>query len=490
MDKQNRFYLLIIIAAVFLTVINISIARNDSDYTLFDPLVDVVDLVQRYYVSETDQQELITDAINGMLHELDPYSEYIPAQDLQEFDKQTSGSYEGIGVGIDVQQNHIVVISPFEDSPAYQAGMLPGDIILEVDGDSTKGFSATQAVKKLTGPAGTKVTLKILHRDGKEEDITITRQKIRVHTIRGWRRSPIDGSWDYLLDAESKMGYLRISQFTEDTVADLDQAVEKLRQQDMQALIMDLRQNPGGLMTAAVETVDRFIDHGVILSTKGAHTSRQVQMAHAPGTYPRFHLVVLIDEGSASASEIVAGSLQDHDRAVLVGERSWGKGSVQRIIKLSDTGAAVKLTTDHYYLPKGRCVHRLPGAKDWGVTPDVEEAFSIKDVAKYRQLLDELILNPLTQAKQKENNNHQQEKSPPAEDTQNVKELAQKLLALDSQLAQAVKQCKGLIRTKPTLPVLAETITDYESPPAPESDTNNKKEDLAPEEEILPKPKR
>ena len=221
----------------------------------------------------------------------------------------------------------------------------------------------------------------------------------------------------------------------------------------MEALILDLRSNPGGLMSSALEVADRFLDQGIIVSTRGANTAPQKQIAHSPNTYPRFPLVVLIDQGSASGSEIVAGALQDHNRGVIVGNRSWGKGSVQRPIRLPDSGAVLKLTTDYYYLPNGRCVHRRDGADLWGVDPDVEEAFEPESMEKFRALQEQLI-EPSTA-----------ERPAPTPDKAADRDLLNRLLALDTQLDQAVKQCKGLIRAKPALKSLAETFSEIKKIP-------------------------
>jgi len=431
------------------------LAQSSPDYTLFDPLVDVCDLIQKHYVEETKDQDLVTGAINGMLHKLDPYSEFIPEPDVSEFQKQTSGSYEGIGIGIDIKNGILTVISPFENSPAYQAGVLAGDRILEVDNKSTKGWSTTRAVKELTGSAETDVTIKVLHLDGVQETITITRKQIHIPTIRGWRRKKINGFWDFMLEEKAKIGYIRLIQFTSDSVSELDAAIDQLNDQQMKALIFDLRSNHGGLLGIAVETVNRFIDKGIIVSTRGAHSGEKVQKATAAGTYRRFPLVVIIDHGSASASEIVAGALQDHSRAIIVGQRSWGKGSAQQVFRLPDSGHTVKLTTEYYYLPKGRCVHRRPGAETWGVDPDIEETIDTDKIPQLRKFMNKLTVEPLTQAKPDD-----QIQPDLADEQAHREKQAQKLLRLDAQLDQAVKQCKGLLRARPTLQSLTETFTE------------------------------
>jgi len=450
LHKKNG-WLLVGLSMVFAWPCCASAAAAELDYSLFDPLVDVCDLIERYYVRQTVNEDLLTGAINGMLHELDRHCEYIPADQVEHFQKLTSGTYEGIGVGIGSQDGLLKVISPFEDSPAYEAGLRAGDIILEVNEKETKGWSDTQAIQELTGPADTVVKLKILRPDKTEREVTITRKNITVPTIKGWRRNAVDGSWDYLLDAQEKIAYIRLTQFTEEAVNEYRRAVEKSLDLGARAIILDLRSNPGGLMSSAIKIVDSLIDGGTILSTRGANSPAQIEKAHVAGTFPRFSMVVLINQGSASASEIVAGSLQDHHRAIIIGKRSWGKGSVQRVFKLPDSGAALKMTTDYYYLPQGRCVHRLPHADLWGVDPDIVEELDEDNYIALGQLLRELYTVP------------EETDSPPPQ-TEETDDLAaeqlERLLALDNQLNQAYKQCKGLIRTRPTLQSITGILSD------------------------------
>lgn len=462
MSNKNVLYVFIIVACTLLTILlNISNARRSPNYALFDPLIDVKTIIQEKYVTKTENEKLVSGAINGMLHQLDPHSEYIPPSEVDEFHKQTSGSYEGIGISIDTQGGALIVISPFEDSPAYNTGVAAGDIILEVDGTETKGWSATHAVKMLTGASGTKVRLKLYHMDGSEEEVEIVRQKITMPTIKGWRRDSVDGAWDYLLDDTDKIAYIRLTQFTADAVDEFDKAIALCLEEGLDALILDLRYNPGGLMSAAIGLVDRFVDDEVIVSTRGEHSAPQTTNGKVEGTLPKFHLVILVNQGSASASEIVAGSLQDHNRAIVVGMRSWGKGSVQEVYQLPESGAVLKLTTAHYYLPKGRCVHKLPGAEEWGVQPDIEEKFDRDKIKELNALLQELTVDTLKVTKVEETPDAEGEEplDPQAADTELKQEQLDRLLKLDNQLAQAYKQCKGLLRARPKMQPLGTTAS-------------------------------
>jgi len=438
-DKLS-FRFLLIGLSVFLLSGFVLAEDSEVNYSLFDPLVDVCDLIEQHYVRETVNEDLVSGAINGMLHQLDRHCEFIPASEVDNFQKLTSGTYEGIGIGIGTQDGMLKIISPFEGSPADKAGLRAGDIILEVNEKETQDWSDTQAVQELTGPAETDVKLKILRADKTETEVVITRQSITMPTIKGWRRSGEEGSWDYLLDDQEKIAYIRLTQFTAEAVHEYHQAVKASLALDAQAVILDLRSNPGGLMSTAIEIVDSLIDGGTILSTRGAHSPAQVEKAQATGTYPRFPLIVLINQGSASASEIVAGSLQDHHRAIIVGKRSWGKGSVQRVFRLPDSGAALKMTTDYYYLPNGRCVHKLPQAELWGVDPDIVEELDEENFTALNKLLHELFA-PTDATKPVETTNEQALKT----------DQLKRLLALDNQLNQAHKQCKGLIRSRPAI---------------------------------------
>jgi carboxyl-terminal processing protease len=265
------------------------------------------------------------------------------------------------------------VIAPMVGTPAYEAGVLAGDLIMEIDGQSTEGMNPDKAVEVLTGRPGTTVKLAVLHEGTeKAETLSMTRAIIDVPSVLGDNRKS-DDAWDFMLDKENKIGYIRITSFIQNTTEELKKALDELKTEGMKALILDLRDNPGGLLGAAVEVSDLFVDEGLIVSTKGRNTISKSYEAEKEGTYDNFPIVVLINQNSASAAEIVSACLQDHNRAIVIGQRSYGKGSVQNIIDLEDGKSVLKLTVATYQRPSGKNIHRFKNAKDsdeWGVSPN------------------------------------------------------------------------------------------------------------------------
>jgi len=338
-----------------------------------DRFIEILRLVQKQYVEEVETKDLFHDAIDGMLAGLDPFSTFIPEEELDEFNKATRGRFGGIGIQIGMRGGMLTVISPLEGTPAYEAGVLAGDIIVEIEGESTDGIRLDEAVKTLTGEPGTEVTITVRHVTGGLETIPITRAMIEVPTVKGLRRDE-NNEWVYMVDEEKKIGYVRVASFVENSVPDLRQAIERMRADGMKGLILDLRFDPGGILKTAVEMTDLFLADGVIVKTKGRATPYWEATATREGTLPHFPMVVLVNQYSASASEIVSGALQDHHRAIIIGERTFGKGSVQNVIPLKGEEAALKLTTSKYYLPSGRCIHReedMTEEDEWGVIPDI-----------------------------------------------------------------------------------------------------------------------
>jgi carboxyl-terminal processing protease len=350
---------------------------RDEALDLYGTFVDAVEQVEFNYVREIPRKALLESAVRGMLSELDPYSSYFNDREWKLFQKQIEGSFTGIGIQIDVDRasRRLMVVAPLVGSPAYAAGILAGDVILEVDGQSTEGWNQQKAIDALTGLPGTEVKLSLVH-PGKEEpqELTVKRAIIALESVVGDRRKD-DDAWDFLLDPERKIGYARITSFNPETVDDLKKALDRLQEDGVKGLILDLRDDPGGLLSAAVEVSDLFLDQGTIVSVRGRNTRERTYVAEREGTYPDIPMVVLVNQFSASASEIVASALQDHKRATVVGHRTWGKGSVQNIIPLDNGDSRLRLTVATYWRPSGKNIHRFKDAKpsdEWGVTPDVE----------------------------------------------------------------------------------------------------------------------
>ncbi len=350
---------------------------KDEMMELYGLFVDAVEKVEVNYVRPVSRRELLESALEGMLQNLDPHSTFINTGEWNQFRRQIEGRFGGIGiqVGIDQESGRLRVIAPMVGTPAYEGGILAGDQIVEIDGSTAEGMSPDKAIEVLTGRPGTEVKLSVLHEGSEDpETITITRAIIDVPSVLGDHRKP-DDQWDYMLDKDKKIGYIRITSFIQNTVEELKKALDELKEQGMKGLILDLRDDPGGLLSAAVEVSDLFLDKGEIVSTKGRNTPPKTFRAVKNSSYEDIPMVVLVNNNSASASEIVSAALQDHHRATVVGQRTYGKGSVQNIFELDDGNSVLKLTVASYYRPSGENIHRFKNAKvtdKWGVTPDKE----------------------------------------------------------------------------------------------------------------------
>ncbi len=351
-------WVMIILILFFASVSAGGILADDEDTTYkgLSNFTRVIDLIERNYVESVDPQKLTTAAIEGMLKTLDPYSAYLTPERYKELEIGTSGEFGGVGMEVTVEDGVLTVITPLEDTPASKAGIKPGDLIIAIDGKPTQGMIADEAVKILRGPKGSavKVTVKTKGVETPRE-ITLTRDIIHVKSVES---KLIDGN----------IGYVKLSQFQEKTSEELNKAIEKLESRNkgtLKGIILDLRNNPGGLLSEAVEVADEFIDQGLIVSVRGRAEDQSTEYyASKKGNFQTYPLVVLVNKGSASASEVVAEALQDDKRAVILGTKTFGKGSVQTIIRLDD-GSGLKLTTAKFYAPSGRSISQV------GVAPDV-----------------------------------------------------------------------------------------------------------------------
>ena len=330
---------------------------NDTSatYENLKLFTEVLSIIQNQYVDEVPPKELVYGAIKGTLRGLDPHSSFLDPEMYKEMQVETSGSFGGLGIEITLKDDVLTVVAPIEGTPAYRAGIHPGDRIVKIEGLSTKDMQLTDAVKRMRGKPGSKVTISIIREGWTEpKDIPITREQIRVQSVKNQQLEP-------------GIEYIRLRQFQEQTAGDLEGALEKYTKEGkIQGLILDLRNNPGGLLTSSVEVAEKFLEPGkLVVYTEGRVRNQNMRFqASAKRGYTDFPMVVLVNQGSASASEIVAGALQDWGRAVLLGTQTFGKGSVQTIIPLSD-GSGLRLTTAKYFTPKGRSIHGK------GITPDI-----------------------------------------------------------------------------------------------------------------------
>ena len=329
-------------------------ASQADTYELLNLFGDVFERVRADYVEETSDEELIESAVNGMLSALDPHSGYLNAKRYQEMKVQTQGSFGGLGIEVTMENGLVKVVSPIDDTPAAKAGLESGDLITHLDGEQVLGMSLSEAVDKMRGSIGSDILLTIRRGDQKPFDVTLTRAVIKINSVRS--------------RLEGKVGYVRVSSFNEQTDMGLVKELEKLKKEaggELQGIVLDLRNNPGGLLSQAVAVSDAFLEQGEIVSTRARKPEDAQRFNARPGDIADgLPVVVLINSGSASASEIVAGALQDHDRAILLGTKSFGKGSVQTIIPITSHGA-MRLTTARYYTPSGRSIQAV------GIEPDI-----------------------------------------------------------------------------------------------------------------------
>lgn len=330
--------------------------EEEATYEGLSNFTRVLDLIERNYVDNVDSEKLAISAIEGMLKTLDPYSAYLTPERYKELEIGTSGEFGGVGIEISGENDLLTVITPIEGSPAARAGIKPGDLIIAIDGKSTQGLSVDEAVKSLRGPKGSTVKITIQSQGDKNpREVALVRDIIYVKSVNS---KLIDG----------RIGYIKLSQFQEKTSEELVKAIEALESENktqLNGLILDLRNNPGGLLTQAVDVADEFIDEGLIVSVKGRVEDQSTEYyATKKDNTPGYPIVVLVNKGSASASEVVAEALQDKKRAIILGTKTFGKGSVQSIIKLED-GSGLKLTTAKFYAPSGRSINQV------GVIPDV-----------------------------------------------------------------------------------------------------------------------
>ncbi len=359
--KNERFSWLAaaMLGALIALLVNVSFLPRSEDPILrsAETIGEIRRIINLKYVDTPSDEDLYYGSLRGIVSELDPHSAFVTPDELDDFMKSLRGDFGGLGIFVTMENGVLTVITPIEGTPAFKEGILAGDKILKADGESLEGLSLLEATRKLRGPVGTKVALEILHPgERKPSEVTITRAKIKIQSVKGAR----------MVDKESNTGYLRITQFQDDTAKQFRKAIERLKSEGMEKLILDLRFNPGGLMGSAVEVAGEFLDEDVIVSTIERGKVEEPENASKGGVLLREPVVVLINKGSASAAEILAAALQDHRRAITLGARSFGKGSVQSVFRVDRGHSRLKLTTAYYYTPNGHCIHTGVACKHGG----------------------------------------------------------------------------------------------------------------------------
>jgi len=408
----------------------LAVAKEDNTYHQLKMFTQVLDLVERDYVEPVEPQKLIYGAIQGMLSSLDPHSSFMKPEDFKELQVETKGKFTGIGIEITLKDGVLTVVSPIEGTPAFKAGIQANDKILKINGKTTKNMTLIQAVKLLRGPKGTEVTVSI-YREGWSQlkDIKLVRDVIPIKSVKSKM-------------LEDSYGYVRITNFQAKTSSELDKALKTLEgKHGLKGLVLDLRNNPGGLLDQAVKVSDEFLESGLIVYTDGRIEDQKMRFTAKPNkVHHNYPIVVLVNGGSASASEIVAGALQDNKRAIIVGTQTFGKGSVQTIIPL-EGGAAVRLTTARYYTPSGRSIQ----AK--GITPDIVVPFLIpekeKEAKNVFHFLKEKDLEGHLKGEGDEKKEEKKEKSGKKDSDKGSDNTAEKQLENDNQLREALRILKA-----------------------------------------------
>ena len=347
-----------VMAVLFFTLYKDAVKANEEMYWNLELFAEVLYQVEQYYVEPNDSKDLVYSAIKGMIQSLDPHSAFLTKEEHEDMMMETGGSFSGIGIEISVRDGELTVVAPIEGSPAFKKGLQAGDKIIKIENQRTKDMSLTDAVKKIRGKKGTEINLTIMRKGVSEPfSVLIVRDVIPLVSVRHEMLSP-------------EIGYVRLSTFQANTAKDLRAALEGMeKQKGFSGLVLDLRNDPGGLLTQAIEVADIFLDEGLIVSTKGRISSQDMTVKATKNDVKRdYPMIVLVNEGSASASEIVAGALQDNGRALILGTRTFGKGSVQTIMPLSN-GSGLRLTTARYFTPSGRSIQSN------GIEPDIELDF-------------------------------------------------------------------------------------------------------------------
>ena len=429
----KKTIVLLIVAGVFLvfsTVSSSQITRETRDdlYSQIELVSYALTTIQSEYAEEPKPKDLIYGSLKGMLASLDPHSQFLEPEDYKELKTETQGKFGGLGIEISIRDGLLTVITPLEDTPAWKAGIKAGDRIVKIEDELTKEMTLNDAVKKLRGKPGTKVTITILREDElKLMDVTITREVIHIHDVK----NP--------MILKDDIAYVRLTEFREDSHKDFRKALNDLKDKGATSLILDLRNNPGGLLSTAIKITEEFLPEGqIIVTTKGRHASQSSESVsrNATPAFNKWPLVVLINEGSASGSEILAGALKDNNRAVILGTKSFGKGSVQSVIPLPD-GSGLRLTTSKYFTPSGFSIHGE------GIMPDVD----VKRIYK------EENEDELTEKKKKveeifedvEKNNKPDKPEDKTETEAKKEEEARQKLLEDNQVLSAINVMKGIM---------------------------------------------